>query len=152
MTHATPTGRHQTRACRSQSASQSPRRKQLLEEAGFEFEEFQQSVKTSLSATLQTLTRSRDELRDAHVENDLNPSEGLTNTEQNGLPFADVPFLLTACSDTLNQTTATNLGVGDYGFVGLVYSSTTVQPSDTRKDLCRLDGKHQEEASSQLLL
>jgi len=98
---------------------------------GFEFEEFSRSVSQMLTSSLRALTTVRDDARDAHILNDLDPSDGLTNKEQNGLPYADVPFLLTACTDTLNQTTAKNLGVGDYGFVGFVScSKTSIQVTD----------------------
>ena len=86
------------------------------------------------STSLRALTNIRDDERAAHVLI-MDPSAGLSNTEQSGLPLADVPFLLTACSDTLNQTSAKNLGVGDYGFVGFVSSSFPVSAADTSKDL-----------------
>jgi len=105
------------------------------DEAGFEFEELSSSVAQSLKSTLKALTTARDDARDAHVLNHLKPTASLTNTEQSGLPFADVPFLLNASSDTLHQGTTKNLGVGDYGFLGFVASATAIDASDTRKDL-----------------
>lgn len=104
-------------------------------EEDFEFEEFNQGMVNTLRSTLRDLSTARDDTRDAHILDDLDPSEGLSNQEENDLPLTDVPFLLTACSDTIKQTTAKNLAVGDYGLVGFISGSSTFMATDTRKDL-----------------
>ena len=45
------------------------------QETGFEFEEFSQGVAQSLSSGLRTLTNERDDALDAHILNDLDPSD-----------------------------------------------------------------------------
>jgi len=48
------------------------------------------------------------------------------------VPFDDIPFFLTAGKDSLFQEGTTSLGVGDYGFVGFVRSSSPI-PSDKKE-------------------
>lgn len=88
-------------------------------EEGFIFE----GLSNSPDKSIRDLMGERDDLRDMHIEDDLNPSLALSNSEANKLPYADVPFYFTGCTDTINQTSAHNLAAGDYGFVGLVMSS-----------------------------
>jgi len=76
---------------------------------------------------LRTLMRDRDDARDLHVKEDLKPSLALSESDATKLPYADVPFLMAACSDYINLTSANNLAAGDYGFLGFVSSSKAAQ-------------------------
>lgn len=88
-------------------------------EEGFEFELLSNSPVTAV----RDLTNDRDDLRDHHIQMHLNPSMNLSESEALKLPFADVPYLLTACADIIDLTLGNNIAAGDYGFLGFVSSS-----------------------------
>jgi Ca2+-binding RTX toxin-like protein len=100
--------------------------------AGFDFQEF--TVDNQLSQSLRGIARDRDRELNDYVDNILKPSNKLSNAEMRALPFDDIPFLLTIGSDTILLNKAANLGVGDFGVVGLTSSEQRVVQSE---DLAR---------------
>ena len=99
---------------------------------GFDFQEL-----TVDSQSLRRIAAARAGEFDVYVDTILTPSSKLTNSELSALQFEDVPFLLTVGSDTIMLNAAANLGVGDFGIVGLTSSD---EPIVQAKDLADYAG------------
>ena len=89
---------------------------------GFEFQEFTDVD----SQRLREIARAREAELDDYVNNTLIPSSKLSDSELGDLLFDDVPFLLTVGSDTILMNAAANLGVGDFGMLGLTSSEKSI--------------------------
>jgi hypothetical protein len=77
------------------------------------------SKDTAIKKSLSDITTQRDTAIDAHIENDLNPSDHLADEPK----FTDIPFVQSLANDMIYLNSADNVGVGDFAMIGLVTST-----------------------------
>jgi hypothetical protein len=98
------------------------------DEAGFSFD-VDYSEDRDIRKSLRDITKQRDEAIDAHIENDLNPSDPLKDKPK----FTDIPFVQSLANDKIYLNTADNVGVGDFAMIGLVTSAQDVEDEEVQK-------------------
>jgi hypothetical protein len=81
------------------------------------------SKDTAIKKSLSDITTQRDTAIDAHIENDLNPSDHLADEPK----FTDIPFVQSLANDMIYLNSADNVGVGDFAMIGLVTSTQDVE-------------------------
>jgi hypothetical protein len=85
---------------------------------------------------LSAISGVREGAIDDHIDDVLNPTSGLSSTEQSkDLGFTNVPFAWSLCNDVINLNAADNVGVGDFAFLGVVTTSRNVGKSSIQADL-----------------
>jgi hypothetical protein len=92
------------------------------DKAGFFFD-VGYSKDNAITKSLSAITTQRDTAIDAHIENDLNPSDPLADEPK----FTDIPFVQSLANDKIYMNTADNVGVGDFAMIGLVTSAQDVE-------------------------
>jgi hypothetical protein len=92
------------------------------DEGGFFFD-VGYSKDTAIKKSLSDITTQRDTAIDAHIENDLNPSDHLADEPK----FTDIPFVQSLANDMIYLNSADNVGVGDFAMIGLVTSTQDVE-------------------------
>jgi hypothetical protein len=97
---------------------------------GFDF----LTLTTVDSQSVRGIAKAREGELDDYVDNTLTPSNPLGNKELGGLLFDDVPFLLTVGCDTILLNAAANLGVGDFGLLGLTSSGQPIVQANALAD------------------
>lgn len=82
------------------------------------------------------MTQRQAEL-DAHIENELLPSEPLSNQEENGLAFDDVPFYLSIGNDVISVYDNDVLVSGDFATLGTAYSEESSSGNQEQRALAK---------------
>jgi hypothetical protein len=98
--------------------------------AGFAFEGVGNSVDQNIEQALSAIRRTRETQRDTHAETVITPSSPLGNSDQNKIPFDDVPFVLSIGTDKIHMNEGRNLAVGDFAVLGGVATTKTVVMTD----------------------
>jgi hypothetical protein len=89
----------------------------------FEFDGLRRLQRWRIRTRLRRSRRDKERDLRLHLVNDLRPTRPFSSDEISRLPFVDVPFQLSAATDTIDMTVADNLAAGDFAFFGIILSS-----------------------------